>query len=298
MTPLVIEDLTTGALLGTGVFDKMMATNKAHLEAEYGKDRIKGAEYAQVYLGVMDTTMNQAMQFLLQSRRMEVELALIEAQVLLANVQVQLAEVEVLKAQVEMEILEANKDKIAAEVLLITQQKVNLAAEALNIPKQGAVIDAQAAQHVQQTANLVSEKLGIEARTALSEQQTLNAITENLVLIAQKCKLEAEFDLLVNTNLKTSAEIQLLIQKTATEKAQTMELGVDDNSVIGKQKALYTAQTEGFTRDAEQKTAKVMVDTWNARRMTDEATVADGTNMLNDAAVGRAVNKLLQGVGA
>lgn len=298
MTPLVIEDLTTGALLGTGVFDKMMATNKAHLEAEYGKDRIKGAEYAQVYLGVMDTTMNQAMQFLLQSRRMEVELALIEAQVLLANVQVQLAEVEVLKAQVEMEILEANKDKIAAEVLLITQQKVNLAAEALNIPKQGAVIDAQAAQHVQQTANLVSEKLGIEARTALSEQQTLNAITENLVLIAQKCKLEAEFDLLVNTNLKTSAEIQLLIQKTATEKAQTMTLGVDEDSVIGKQKALYTAQTEGFTRDAEQKAAKVMVDTWNARRMTDEATVADGTNMLNDAAVGRAVNKLLQGVGA
>ena len=73
---------------------------------------------------------------------------------------------------------------------------------------------------------------------------------------------------------------------------------MDDNSVIGKQKALYGAQTEGFTRDAEQKAAKLMVDSWNVRRTTDEGTVADSTNMLNDAAVGRAVNKLLSGVGA
>lgn len=207
MTPITVEDLTTGVLNGTGVFDKLMSAGKAHLEAEYGKDRIKGPEYATVYLGMMDTVMNQSIQFLLQTRRMVVELALVE-------------------------------------------------------------------------------------------QQTLNAVTEGEVLVAQKCKLEAEFDLLVNTNLKTTAEIQLLIQKTATEKAQVLELGVDENSIIGKQKQLYNAQTEGFTRDAEQKTAKVMVDTWNARRMTDEGTVADGTNMLNDAAVGRAVNKLLAGVGA
>jgi hypothetical protein len=41
-----------------------------------------------------------------------------------------------------------------------------------------------------------------------------------------------------------------------------------------------------------------MVDTWNVRRTTDEGTVADSVNNLNDAAVGRAVNKLLAGVNA
>ena len=110
--------------------------------------------------------------------------------------------------------------------------------------------------------------------------------------------MDAEFDLLQTTNLKTVEEKQLLLWKTNTEKAQTLNAGVDDNSVIGKQKALYAAQTSGFTRDAEQKAAKVMVDSWNVRRTTDEGTVADGTNMLNDAAVGRAVNRLLSGVGA
>lgn len=249
MTPLVISDLTTGGLAGTGVFDKMMAANKAHLEAEYQKDRIKGPEYAQVYLGTMDTTMNAALQFLLQSRRLEVELALIEQQVLLAQV-------EVLKAQVELEILEANKEKIAAEVIQLT------------------------------------------AQTALTEQQTLNAVIEGTVLTAQECKLRAEYDLLLGQNLKTAAEVVLLGHKSATEKAQISPIGVDDNSVVGKQKLLYQAQTEGFTRDAEQKAAKIMIDTWNARRMTDEGTVADNVNKLNDSAIGRAVDKLLTGVNA
>jgi hypothetical protein len=89
-----------------------------------------------------------------------------------------------------------------------------------------------------------------------------------------------------------------LNQKKVTERAQTVGDGVDDNSVIGKQKLLYAAQTSGFTRDAEQKAAKLLVDSWSVRRTTDEGTVADGTNMLNDATVGRAVNKLLAGVGA
>ena len=41
-----------------------------------------------------------------------------------------------------------------------------------------------------------------------------------------------------------------------------------------------------------------MADTWNVRRTTDDGTVADTTNMLNDATIGRAINKMLSGVGA
>lgn len=138
----------------------------------------------------------------------------------------------------------------------------------------------------------------LEKQIALVTQQTANAVLEGTVLVAQECKLRAEFDNITAQTLRVNAEIALLAQKTATEKAQTQTTGVDADSVIGKQKGLYTAQTEGFERDAEQKAAKIMIDTWNVRRTTDEGTVADATNMLNDAAVGRAVVKLLAGVGA
>lgn len=146
-------------------------------------------------------------------------------------------------------------------------------------------------------------KIALEAQLlteqiTLVHQQGLNAVTEGEVLTQQVCKLKAEYDLLILQKERVSAETALLTQKLATEKAQTVELGVDADSVLGRQKALYLAQTTGFTRDAEQKVAKVMVDTWNVRRTTDEGTVADGTNMLSDAIVGRAVNKMLAGVGA
>lgn len=219
--PLTTEDLTQAIVDGEGVFDVLMRANKAHLEEEFSKGRIKGAEYATVYLGSMQQVLTTATQFLLQRY----------------------------KASLEAEVL---------------------------------------AQQIAQ----------IEAQTALLVQQKANAITENTVLVAQECKLRAEYDVLVNTNTKTTQEIALLAQKTATERAQIQALGVEDNSVIGKQKLLYAAQTTGFTRDAEQKAADIMVKTWNTRRMTDEATSANVTNKLDDAAVGRAVDKLLAGVNA
>lgn len=206
-TPVVLTDLTAATLDGTGVFDVLMRANKAHLESEFTKGRIKGTEYATVYLGSLEAVLKSSIEFLLQ------------------------------------------RDKVNQEVKLL-------------------------------------------------EQQTANAVLEGAVLLAQECKLRAEYDLLILTKQKTVEETQLLLWKTNTEKAQTLSSGVDDNSVVGKQKALYAAQTEGFTRDAEQKAAKVMVDSWNVRRTTDEGTVADSTNMLNDVAVGRAVNRLLAGVGA
>lgn len=205
---ITLADLTTTTLNGTGVFDVLMRANKAHLDEEFTKGRIKGPEYATVYLGSLQAVLSASLQFLLQ------------------------------------------RDKVNQEVKLL-------------------------------------------------EQNTANAVIEGTVLTATECKLRAEFDVLMLTKDKTAQETNLLLQKVVTERAQVTSLGVDDDSVVGKQKALYSAQTAGFTRDAEQKAAKVMVDSWNVRRTTDETGV-DGNidNMLNDVAVGRAVNKLLGGVGA
>ena len=361
ITPITLNDLTLATLDGTGVFDVLMRANKAHLEAEYSKNRIKGSEYATVYLGSLEAVLNSALQFLLQKDKIALEAQLIEQQILLAQVEVIKANAQVAQTEAqtelvrqqtanalaELEIIRANALKIPAEMdhlqaqtLMVNQQTSNVAAEALNIPKQGALIDAQALNTSKQAAlvekeilvkteqvliakeelkvavakllNLPKEgilldkqALDIVAKTSMTDQQKANLVLEadnipkqGAVLVSQKCKLDAEFDLLKTTNLKSAEEQALLAWKTTTEKAQTTALGVDDNSVIGKQKGLYTAQTDGFKRDAEQKAADLMAKTWMARRTTDEATVADGVNMLNDAAVGRAVNKLLSGVGA
>lgn len=222
MTIIAVSDLTQATLEGTGIFDVLMRANKAHLEDEFAKGRIKGPEYSTVYLSSLSQVMQTALQFLLS--------------------------------------------------------------------KEKADLDAQVLQ---------KQVLQLQAQTELVQQQKANAILEGTVLVATECKLRAEFDLLMETKLKTAQENLLLAQKVVTERAQVTSMGVDDNSVVGKQKLLYSAQTDGFKRDAEQKAAKVMVDTWNVRRTTDpDSAAADGTNKLSDAFVGQAVAKLLSGVGA
>ena len=190
------------------------------------------------------------------------------------------------------------KDKVALDAELVKQQ-VELAKAELLI-KQVELEKTRAERTILEKTVLKTdaEVELLTAQAAMVRAQTANEALQGKVLIAQECKLRAEYDVLLSTNLKTKEETTLLLWKTNTEKAQTMALGVDDNSVIGKQKALYGAQTDGFKRDAEQKAAKLLADTWSVRRTTDEATVADATNKLNDATVGRAIEKTLSGIGA
>lgn len=219
MAAIVVGDLTGATVEGSGVFDVLMRAVKAHLEEEFLKSRIKGPEYATVYLGGLEQVMTIALQFLLA------------------------------------------KQKADLEAQLITQQILHTIAQ-----------------------------------TALVNQQTANAVIEATVLTAQKCKLDVEYDILLLTKPKVENETELLAWKVVTEKAQTLAVGVDVDSVVGKQKALYAAQTKGFARDAEQKAAKIMIDSWSIRRTTDETTPADAVNKLDNSYIGTAVETLLTGL--
>jgi len=63
-----IHDLTNGTTVddGTGVFDIMMRAVTVHIEKQFDDDRITGTDYANVYLGGLQSSMQQAVQFLMQ----------------------------------------------------------------------------------------------------------------------------------------------------------------------------------------------------------------------------------------
>lgn len=265
-----ITKLTERNIDGNGVVDYLMKAVHQYIDHEFKEGRLKGPEYASVCLGLIEAAMKNGLDFLLQQQKVALEAQLIEAQIRLADAQVEIA-------QAELEIKQAELPKITAEI---------------------ALIEAQTAKVLAENQNLDVERLRIIAQTSLINQQTTNAVQEHKVLEAQECKLKAEYDNILQNTLKGAQETLLLAQKVATEKAQVLAVGVDADSVIGRQKLLYQAQAEGFQRDAEQKAAKIMVDSWNVRRTTDDATQANADNMLYDVAIGRAINKLLSGAGA
>lgn len=279
-----IADLTGAALDGSGVFDVLMRANKVHLDAEFSKNRIKGSEYATVYLGSLESVMTTALTFLLQKQKIALEAQLIEQQIILAQVEVIKANAAVLQIQAQTALSEQQTRNALAELAIIQ-------ANVLKVPAEIALINAQAGKIIDERAMLV-------AQIAKVNRDTLNGAIEATVLTAQKLKTDAEIVLLSKSGIKSDQETALLLQKVATEVAQISASGVEDNSVIGKQKILYAAQTSGFARDAEQKAAKILADTWSVRRTTNDLEMAHGGNRLDDASVGAAIGKLLAGIGA
>jgi hypothetical protein len=261
--PITIADFTDETLDGAGVFDAMMRAVKTHVAVEFDSGRITGQDYATVYLGALQSTMDRALQFLLQKDKITLELELLE---------------------IEKEKLVIEKDQAAAQLLLI-------AAQVDKVTEEIELVTAEVTKATTETARINSQR-------ALVDQQVLNAGVEFQVLEAQLCKLQAEFNLIMQQVEKALAETGLLNQKKVSEQAQTSGTGVDEDSIIGKQVKLYGAQAEGFSRDAEQKAAKIMIDTWNVRRTTDEGTQATTANGLDEPNIGRVVTKLLDGINA
>ena len=68
------------------------------------------------------------------------------------------------------------------------------------------------------------------------------------------------------------AQSDLARQKIKTEIAQISDTvdGVAVGGVIGAQVALYKQQRESFLRDAEQKSLKILADTWITRKTIDD----------------------------
>ena len=196
IAPVTVDDITQGSVTGIGIFDKLMATVAAQLQAEFQADRITKSDYGQVYVSALNNTLGQAIQFLL------------------------------------------TKDQAALQAATL------------------------AAQY-------------------------------------EKIALEKEF---IQSQILTDAAQRALInQKTVTEVAQTQDTPMSNTStgysgVVGKQNALYAAQTTGFTRDAEQKAAKLALDILATQLSTDDSMTVANTNM-HPAAIGALVQKLATGIG-
>lgn len=209
VAPLTIDDITSGSVTGTGIFDKLMATVAAQLQSEFQADRITKSDYGQVYVSALNATLAQATQFLLTKDQAAIQAATLVTQ---------------------LELLELQKTQL----------------------------------------QLQNEKLALE-----------------------KLQTEQQILLIASQVLTDAAQRGLIEQKTITETAQTQD---GYAGIVGQQKALYAAQTTGFTRDAEQKAAKLALDILATQLSTDDSMTVANTNM-HPAAIGAMVKKLCDGIG-
>lgn len=181
--------------------------------------------------------------------------------------------------------VKAETNKVNAEVTLKLPEEVAL------LELNQAQVTAQTAQVTYTTANLLPKQVDqLTAQVAGTTAQTAQVTYTTANLLPAQ---------VTNTSAQTQsvyAQTNLYEQKLATEVCQTSTTPAA-GSVMGVQNALMAQQTENYLRDAEQKAAKIMIDTWNVRRNQDPDTAEMlEANRLREADIGIAVGALLSGL--
>ena len=229
-------------------------------------------------------------------------------------------EADLIKTENESQVVLNQAAKLVSDKLLVDANILTEAKQRDNLVKDLELKDSQLLQMAQDLIKSVSEnelilsqKLKIEADVLLTnaskdtevvrkenlEKDLELKASQLLQMAADLIKSQTENTVLQEQKLKTASEVALLDQKIATEKAQIVDTvnGLPVTGVIGKQKQLYTAQTDGFARDAEQKATKILLDA-NTTVFSINENPDYLTSSLTGLQLNPVLNKLKQGIGA
>ena len=305
---ITTEDLTTLELDGTGVFDKLMRANKAHLMQEFEKGRITGEQYAKTYIEMTTGVMNMSLQFVLQREQsywsnllLQSQARQAEIQAVTANTQLEISKAELVMKQYDAKTSEATYALTKMKLSTENAQFSNITAQIRNslyqveelmpLQKAGFVID--------------NDTKAYQLNDILPEQKRQLVYTTDNVMVAEYNKANFEFteimpkqkDVLdVDIATKTFQKDELLptqklllLEQVEVQHSQTSDLKIDGitpvTGSVGKQRELYTQQITSYKRDSEYKNAKMYLDAWITQKTLDDGLNAPAqlTNINIDA---------------
>ena len=255
ITKVTVADLTSGAVNGTGSFDKLMAGISVHLKNEFDKNRITGAEYTKAFIASTELALNQGAAFALACDKQYWENLLTQQQAIVSRLQAEnlLAEYAAKKLQLaklssEFCISEYTlNNMLPAQLAMLNSQKLGqdennrIAQYNLNsmLPAQKALVDSQ--------------KLGQDKNNSIADYNLASMLPQQLTLLTKQ------------TNLTT--------EQYEAARAQTLNTRSDGTAVdgnLGGQRALHAQQVVSYKSDAKLKVGKIFSDTWITQKTLND----------------------------
>jgi hypothetical protein len=151
--------------------------------------------------------------------------------------------------------------------------------------------DEYAKAYIALMNNLLNAAVGFltqDAQLAMAQEK----LKYELQLLDAQVKL-ADKDLALKEKQVALAEAQL---KAAEAQYKDTVDGQPVGGVLGKQMKVYDAQAKGFKDNALQAATKIMVDTWNIRRQTEESLQTTKESKLYDGNIGNAIAEMFESV--
>lgn len=317
-----INELTS--VDGNGVFDLMLNAVRNALREEFEAGRIRGTDYANAYIEAINHVLNQAGQYALAKAKLPLELQHLEAQTLKVATDTAVATKQgaLIDAQTQKEMVEAQRVKYEYEVklpteldlaqkeyalkekqvekelllkekqILLAEKDLELKAQQLILGEKEILLKEKQIPLMEKEIELKQNQIDLGIKELSIKEQQLEVAKKEVGIKEQQLAL-AKFELEVKAPAEvrsTNAQADLYGQKVITEKAQTDNSVVNPNSVIDINNNLVKEQTKGFPRDAQQKLAKLLIDTWILRRQLDpDSNPVNEINKLQDINIGKIV---------
>ena len=158
--------------------------------------------------------------------------------------------------------------------------------------------DEYAKAYIALMNNLLNAAVGFltqDAQLAMAKEKLVYELQllDAQVNLANKELAIKDKDLALKEKQVALAEAQL---KAAEAQYKDTVDGQPIGGVLGKQMKVYDAQAKGFKDNALQAATKIMVDTWNIRRQTDESLQTTADSKLYDGNIGNAIAEMFESV--
>ena len=151
--------------------------------------------------------------------------------------------------------------------------------------------DEYAKAYIALMNNLLNAAVGFltqDAQLAMAQEK----LKYELQLLDAQVKI-ADKEIAIKEKQVALAEAQL---KAAEAQYKDIVDGQAVGGVLGRQMKVYDAQAKGFKDNALQAATKIMVDTWNIRRQTDEGLQTTAESKLYDGNIGNAIAEMFESV--
>lgn len=245
LSKLSNADLTTGSITGTGTFDKLMVGVAAQLKGEFDNNRITGAEYTKAYIGITQSALSIAAQFLLGKDSAYWQA--VQAQALAVTARLQLQTAKIQNAAVKFEAMTA-KANYALTKLKLSTLDTEYATGQYNLEN---LLPSQLAQTNAQTS-LLSYDL-----TTVKPAEVANLNKQGTLLDSQKLGQDTQNDTAIY-NLATVLPSQVSMtnaqklgqdKQTETANYNLINLLPKQNEVLAQQvlSAIKDTQTKEYT---------------------------------------------------
>ena len=158
--------------------------------------------------------------------------------------------------------------------------------------------DEYAKAYISLMNNLLNTAVGFltqDAQLAMAQEKLKYELQllDAQVRLADKELALKDKDLALKEKQVALAEAQL---KAAEAQYKDIVDGQSVGGVLGRQMKVYDAQAKGFKDNALQAATKIMVDTWNIRRQTDEGLQTTDDSKLYDGNIGNAIAEMFESV--